>query len=186
MWRSGTFNDLCVSSWNLEWRGSSSLGIVQCRVVTFDHQGSFLLTTFGLSAQEAEEETHAEESKSEHSKSESSENGEESEEESATQYTKTQTYVETRNGARLLPKYDTKAQEFTGTVENTTDEILKQVRVEVHLSNGTELGPTKPSDLEPQKLMEETQSVEGEEFTTWGAHPEVGESGSGERSVKPC
>ena len=142
--------------------------------------GIFLLTAFATSAQEAEEESHTEERKSEHSKSEGSENGEDSGEESGTQYTKKQTYDETRNGARLVLKYDAKAQEFTGTVENTTDETLKQVRVEVHLSNGTELGPTKPSDLEPEKSMEVTLSAEGEEFTTWGAHPEVGESGSGE------
>lgn len=30
--------------------------------------------------------------------------------------------------------------------------------------------------------MEVTLSAEGEEFTTWGAYPEVGESGSGEHS----
>ena len=50
----------------------------------------------------------------------------------------------------------------------------------MHLSNGAELGPTKPSDLEPEKSMEITQSTEGEEFTTWGAHPEIGEPNSGE------
>ena len=41
---------------------------------------------------------------------------------------------------------------FTGNVTNTTDAILSQVRVEVHLYDGTvtvdELGPTPNVDLE--------------------------------------
>ena len=36
-----------------------------------------------------------------------------------------------------------------GTVENTTDKALSKVRVKVHLSNGTELGPTPEGDLAP-------------------------------------
>lgn len=107
-------------------------------------------------------------------------NGEETGEESGTQYTKTETYDETRNGARLVMNYDSEANAFTGTVENTTDETLTQVRIEVHLSNGTELGPTKPNDLDPGTSVDVTLFVFDEEFDTWGAHPEVGESGSAE------
>ncbi len=81
------------------------------------------------SAQEAVEDSHAEESKSEHTKSEGSENVEELGEELATQYTKKRTSNETRHCARLVLKYDTKAQEFTSTVENTTYKTLKQVRI---------------------------------------------------------
>ena len=51
-------------------------------------------------------------------------------------------YDEIRSGARLILTYDAQTNSFKGTVENTTDETLKQVRVEVHLSNGKELGPT--------------------------------------------
>lgn len=36
---------------------------------------------------------------------------------------------------------------FTGTVKNTTSSAVKQVRVEVHLSNGAELGPTPRVEL---------------------------------------
>ena len=82
----------------------------------------------------------------------------------------------------MVLKYDAKAQEFTSTVENTSNKNLKQVRIEVHLSYGTELGPTKPSDLEPERSMEVILAAEDEEFSTWGAHPEVGESSSGEHS----
>lgn len=160
--------------------------------------GLILVSLFALSSCSVnqEEDTSAEESEvepevseSEHSEgaesggeehgNEGSGNGE-SGEESGTQYAKTDTYDETRNGARLVLNYDSETQAFTGTVENTTNETLDQVRVEVHLSNGTELGPTEPSDLEPGASMAVTLSAEDEEFDTWGAHPEVGESGSGE------
>ena len=50
-------------------------------------------------------------------------------------------YDKVRNGARLILNYDAHSNSFKGTVENTTNETLKRVRVEVHLSNGKELGP---------------------------------------------
>lgn len=158
--------------------------------------GLILVLCFALSSCSVNEESSTEgsevepgESGSEHTEgTESSEEEHGSEEsgagesgeESGTQYTKTDTYDETRNGARLVINYDADAQAFTGTVENTTEGVLKQVRVEVHLSNGTELGPTEPSDLEPGASMEVSLAAVDEEFDTWGAHPEVGEAGSGE------
>ncbi|MXW07478.1 MAG: hypothetical protein F4X56_00160 [Gammaproteobacteria bacterium] len=160
--------------------------------------GLILVLVFGLSSCNTEEdnasadetaEVDAGESDEEEHESETSGGGEhsgeemgdeESGEESGTQYAKTDTYDETRNGARLVLNYDSEANAFIGTVENTTDETLKQVRVEVHLSNGTELGPTEPSDLEPGKSMDVSLFVFEEEFETWGAHPEVGESSGSE------
>jgi hypothetical protein len=65
-------------------------------------------------------------------------------------------------------------------VENTTDIILKQVRVEVHLSNGVELGPTTPTDLNPGESIEISLTATNKDFDGWTAHPEVGESGGGE------
>lgn len=59
-----------------------------------------------------------------------------------------------------------------------------KVRVEVHLSNGTELGPTEPSDLEAGTSQSVFLSAKDEEFDTWGAHPEVGESGGGEHGTE--
>ena len=64
----------------------------------------------------------------------------EGDEESSTQFTKDETYDMTRGGARLILSYDANKEAFIGTVENTTSNTLKRVRVEVHLSNGTELG----------------------------------------------
>ena len=107
-------------------------------------------------------------------------------EESNIELTLTDTYDKVRNGARLILKYDTQSNAFKGTVENTTDETLKRVRVEVHLSNGSELGPTTPGDLAPAEKREILLTATSTNFDKWTAHPEVGEGehgsdGEGER-----
>ena len=115
---------------------------------------------------------HSRESESgEHSEGgESSEEGEES----GTQFTLGETFNEVRAGARLILSYDSNANAFTGTVENTTGAMLSRVRVEVHLSNGIELGPTSPVDLAPGHTHDINLPASGEPFTSWSAHPEVG------------
>ena len=102
-----------------------------------------------------------------------------SDEESSQQFGVDETYDHTRAGARLILSYDSASNSFTGTVENTTSETLAQVRVEVHLSNGTELGPTPPVDLAPGQTIAITLEATSEPFATWSAHPEVGGGGSG-------
>ena len=107
-------------------------------------------------------------------------------EESNVELTLTDTYDKVRNGARLILNYDTQSNAFKGTVENTTDETLKRVRVEVHLSNGKELGPTAPGDLAPGEKREILLAATSTDFDQWTAHPEVGEGehgsdGEGER-----
>ncbi len=75
--------------------------------------------------------------------SEGPEGGGGSEEGSGTsQLAPNETFDETRGGARLIMNYDAAGNAFTGTVENTTNNTLTNVRIEVHLSNGVELGPT--------------------------------------------
>ena len=59
------------------------------------------------------------------------------------------------------------------TVENTTTGTLSQVRVEVHLSNGVELGLTNPMDLCPGQVMDFTLSAAGQIIVWFTAHPEV-------------
>ncbi len=103
-----------------------------------------------------------------------------SDEESGQQFTINETYDNVRNGARLILNYDPNTSAFVGTVENTTNQTLSQVRVEVHLSNGTELGPTIPRDLAPGEKMDIILDATGENFSTWGAHPEVGSGGGSE------
>ena len=95
-------------------------------------------------------------------------------EESGTQFGLNETFDEVRAGARLKLSYDSAANAFTGTVENTTGATLRRVRVEVHLSNGTELGPTTPTDLAPGQAASITLPATTQPFETWSAHPEVG------------
>lgn len=103
-------------------------------------------------------------------------------EESGTELALTETYDKVRNGARLVLAYHTESNSFKGTVENTTENILERVRVEVHLSNGKELGPTTPGDLKPGEKREITLTPESQGFEGWTTHPEVGsgEHGHGE------
>jgi len=97
-------------------------------------------------------------------------------EESGTQYTKIQTVDETLNGAHLLMTYDEPSNSFNGTVENTTSETLEQARVEIHLSNGTELGPTTPFDMVAGTTMDVRLQATSTDWETWSVHPESGSS----------
>ena len=93
---------------------------------------------------------------------------------------KEEAWDNTRNGARLILAYNPATQSFQGTVENATARQLSEVRVEVHLSNGVELGPTKRTDLEPGQKIAVELSGAGQEFEWWTTHPEHGsEEGHG-------
>ncbi len=133
----------------------------------------------GCANSESSEHSGGEES-GEHSResesAEHSEGGESSEEgeESGTQFALNQTFDEVRADARLILSYDSNANAFTGTVENTTGATLSRVRVEVHLSNGIELGPASPVDLAPGQTHGINLPASDEPFKSWSAHPEVG------------
>ena len=84
------------------------------------------------------------------------------------------------NGARLVLEFDPRTQVFVGSVTNTTIRTLPQVRVEVHLDNGTELGPTKRIDLGPGETVPVELGAFGNVFGAWVSHPEAGvEEGHG-------
>ena len=89
-----------------------------------------------------------------------------------------ETFDTVRAGARLVMSYDAAINSFVGTVENTTNSTLTRVRIEVHLSNGVELGPTTPVDLAPGEMLAVTLPATPEPFTGWTPHAEVG-SGEG-------
>ena len=89
-----------------------------------------------------------------------------------------ETFDMTRAGARLMLNYDATGNVFTGTVENTTNSTLSNVRIEIHLSNGAELGPTTPVDMVPGEVIAINLSSTPESFTGWTPHAEVG-SGEG-------
>lgn len=94
-------------------------------------------------------------------------------EESSEQIGPGDTWDATRNGARLVLSFDPASNAFVGTVENTTRQTLCAVRVEVHLSTSTELGPTERTDLlSGEKTVVELPTA-GQVFDTWTAHPEV-------------
>ena len=101
------------------------------------------------------------------------------EEATANQLAPDETFDMVRTGARLILAYDAGSNAFKGTVENTTNNVLRQVRIEVHLSNGAELGPTTPVDLAPGEKIDVNLPATAATFTGWVAHAEVG-SGGGE------
>ena len=120
---------------------------------------------------------------SEGSGGESGEGGAGSEEGSgANQLAPGETFDMVRGGARLALGFDDASNSFKGTVENTTSNVLGQVRIEVHLSNGTELGPTTPVDLAPGQTLPVTLPSTQASFTGWVAHAEVGSGGEGGQS----
>ena len=100
----------------------------------------------------------------------------ESDEEANLQLTQSDIHDSTRGGARLILSYNTVNENFQGTVQNTTTETLSHVRIEVHLSNGVELGPTTPIDLPAGRTATVTLNAVGQTFDKWSAHAEVGGS----------
>ncbi len=94
-----------------------------------------------------------------------------------------QSYDQTRNGARLIMSYSSSQDAFYGTVENTTNQTLTRVRVEIHLTDQSgaitaELGPTTPTNLAPGKKLLIVLPAAGQTFAGWSPHVEVG-SGEG-------
>ncbi len=87
------------------------------------------------------------------------------------------THDEVRKGVRLILSFDSESSSFVGTVDNVSEKTVLKIRVEVHLSNGTELGPTEPVDLAPGKKIEVKLSAVDQTFTWWKAHAEADSSG---------
>ena len=102
-----------------------------------------------------------------------------SEEASGANLAPDETFDAVRGGARLILNYDAASNAFTGNVENTTGSVLTNVRIEVHLSNGTELGPTTPVDLAPGQVMDINLPSTTASFAGWIAHAEVGSGAEG-------
>ena len=94
--------------------------------------------------------------------------------ESGTQYQKGQTASETREGVVLVIAYDSASDAFIGTVRNTNNRTVQHVRVEAHLSNGVELGPTPRVDLAAGETRPVNLSAESQSFTGFSVHVELG------------
>ena len=125
--------------------------------------------------EEGEEASTQKSEQGEHEGEERGEHGEEGEE-TGPRLAKDGTHDEIRKGVRLILTYDSESSSFVGTVENITEKTVSRVRIEVHLSNGTELGPTPPMDLAPGKKVDVGLSAEGQSFEWWKAHAESGAS----------
>ncbi len=94
-------------------------------------------------------------------------------EESGEYIARDESWDATRRGMRLQLSFDPAEDAFTGTVENTTQETICAVRVEVHLSGSIELGPTERTDLAPGESVAIELPAEGSsDFEAWTAHPE--------------
>ncbi len=95
-------------------------------------------------------------------------------EESGTQYGLSDTAKETRGGVDLVIRFDSARRVFAGTVRNGTDATVRQVRVEVHLSSGAELGPTPSVDLRPRQSAPVELRAGSQEFNKFSTHVEIG------------
>ena len=97
--------------------------------------------------------------------------------ESGTQYAKTDTARETRSGVDLVMQYESDGW-FRGTVTNTTAATVAAVRVEIHLDNGVELGPTPREDLAAGAVRDVELDASGQSFDRWSVHVEIGSGGA--------
>lgn len=134
----------------------------------------FILTPVFASGQSDEkrgEHSSASEENSEHSRD--AEGGGEGEE-SGTKLKLSDTYDFVRNGSRTILKYDSVENQFYGTVENISGNSLSRVRVEIHLDNGIELGPTKAVNLGAGKKTNIVLKGSSKAFSSWSPHAEVG------------
>lgn len=89
-------------------------------------------------------------------------------------------FDKTKRGVRLYLAYNKKSNAFEGYVTNVSNKPLQRVRVEIHLSNGTELGPTTPAGLAPGEKKKITLKGTKKAFSGWAAHAEVGNNEHGE------
>lgn len=107
-------------------------------------------------------------------------------EEDGSQLKKNETYNLTKKGVQLVLKFDEKSNVFKGFMQNKTKEPIERARVEIHLSNGKELGPTKPITLQPNQNQKITIKSTKKSFTAWSTHAEVGsnEHAHGEQEGK--
>ncbi len=140
--------------------------------VEFDQEAGGTAVTISQGIGERSGNEHG--SGGEGSGSEGAEGAGGSEEATANQLAPDETFDMVRSGARLIMNYDPATNAFAGTVENTTNNTLTRVRIEVHLSNGTELGPTAPFDLAAGQTAPITLQSTQASFTGWIAHAEVG------------
>ncbi|MDE2974305.1 MAG: hypothetical protein OXU64_06205 [Gemmatimonadota bacterium] len=80
----------------------------------------------------------------------------------------------TRSGVKLVIRYHSSDEEFRGTMTNTTSSSVSDARVEIHLSNGKELGPTPRTTLAGDESKDVTLDAAGQRFSWFSVHIELG------------
>ena len=83
-----------------------------------------------------------------------------------------------RGPVRLVLRYDKDRSAFVASVENLSNQRIPCVRVEVHLSNGVELGPTPALALPPAGHASIELAAPGQSFSWWKAHAETSARGA--------
>ncbi len=98
--------------------------------------------------------------------------------ESGNRYNPGDTAYESRSGVDLVMSHYGPGDRFEGTITNMTGSAISNVRVEIHLSNGTELGPTPNVTLAAGEMQDVELDTGGQNFAWWSVHVEIGNSGS--------
>ncbi len=96
--------------------------------------------------------------------------------ESGTRWDPDETATDSRGGVDLTISYNASNQRFDGSVTNTNSSSVTDVRVEIHLSNGRELGPTPRVGLEANETKSVTLDASGQNFDWYSVHVELGSS----------
>ena len=94
--------------------------------------------------------------------------------ESGTRYGRADTARESRAGVDLVMRYESARERFEGTVTNGNGAAVDDVRVEIHLSNQVELGPTPRVTLAAGEVRQVELDARGQRFQTWSVHVEIG------------
>ncbi len=85
----------------------------------------------------------------------------------ANKCTKNDTYEHETEGLLLIMNYHAPSSSFIGVVENTTNQKISKISVEIYLSSAVELGPTKPIDLQPGEMKNIALLAYNQEFKEW-------------------
>ncbi len=76
-------------------------------------------------------------------------------------------YEQEIDGLHVIVSYHAPTSSFIGFIENTTNKIISNIRIEIYLSNAVELGPTRPGSLQPGEMKNISLLVHNQGFSEW-------------------
>lgn len=86
-----------------------------------------------------------------------------------TSFSKSDTLNKSSKGVQLILYFDEQAGTFTGSLENTTAELLCGISVTTSADAGSELASSQPVDLEAGENAEVQINPDNTSFTNWSA-----------------